>query len=108
MTLDDDSAILTLPPSPPESLAPGNHRSKQHHYALTSSACASSMGGTVRPSVLAVFSGLRRARECREAAAQTFLMRSWLVRRASSSLNFASAGLTTSSSNTSINRSTEG
>src|SRR5262249_9478808 len=24
MTLDDDSAILTLPPSPPESLAPGN------------------------------------------------------------------------------------
>src|SRR5262249_18068953 len=24
MTLDNDSAILTLPPSPPESLAPGN------------------------------------------------------------------------------------
>jgi len=24
MTLDDDSAILTLPPSSPESLAPGN------------------------------------------------------------------------------------
>ncbi len=55
MTLDDDSAILTLPPSPPESLAPGNHRSKQHHYALTSSERASSMGGTVRPSVLAVW-----------------------------------------------------
>ena len=30
------------------------HRSKQHHYSITSSAWASSVGGTVRPSVLAV------------------------------------------------------
>src|SRR6266404_5449277 len=30
------------------------HRSKQHFYSITSSACASSVGGTVRPSVFAV------------------------------------------------------
>src|SRR5215831_9197936 len=38
--------------------------------------------------------------------AQTFSTRSWLLRRARSSLNFASAGLTTLSSSTSISRST--
>jgi hypothetical protein len=30
------------------------HRSKQHHYSITSSASASSVGGMSRPSVLAV------------------------------------------------------
>ena len=30
------------------------HCSKQHHYSITSSAMASSDGGTVRPSALAV------------------------------------------------------
>jgi len=43
-----------------------------------------------------------------EGQPYTFSTRSCLVRRARSSLNFASAGLTTFSSNTSISRSTEG
>jgi hypothetical protein len=69
------------------------------------------------PAALAMFAAIRRASSrvgdlaahfVAEGQPYTFSTRSCLVRRAMSSLNFASAGLTILSSRTSISRSTEG